>query len=1047
MLSTASRGAPRARALHSRRASVSCTTCQQRAYRFGPWAPDDVGSSSNKEGKRCHRGFRYRYMETINSKSWGEEPQATEADPALVTATELLKQSMESQPTPQKGPKHINIQKNLKPDDTPGTRPGQNIEDVERDAINHLFDSYSGHTNANFNNMWKRPLNNVRNILHPAKAPKDVTPSEVLDATTTATEVDEGQIDPITNRRKSKQAASNGESSTFTPKFEDVDHHPNLQADKTPNENYEKVQWNEPDGLPRVTREEKSKQYDDLDKYKPQKWNEPDGLPEKTTEEESKKYKDLGKYKAVQWNEPNGLQMETPEELSKNYNDLGSYGEVKWNEPDGLQKQTPEELSKSYTDLNQYGAVRWNEPDGLQKPTPEELSKDYEDLNSYDQVKWNEPDGLRKLTPEEQSKAYSDLDNYDGPRTAKDSIIQDYEAIQMDTTVKGNELPPKVEVATEEPGKEYTDLGEYKAVYWNEPDGLRKPTPEELSKNYEDLHLYGQVKWNEPDGLPDLTPEEQSKLYKDLPGYSSRGFSGQENYTARRHPEEISKEYEDLSNYGTPLIDDVDSPYHVHPEEASKKYGDLSKYAATYGSKTEHVHPEELTKNYSDLDRYDPQNFDSPAPAEPPKSGEASNSYSDLGSYTQRSQPQGISSKGTSGQSSGDNDGSDGKNGSKLDNLTPDEIRANVLRRVRKQNLSKEQHRQAAAAVYRNTWDPIMEEAHEKLARDHPRKLTGNYARDFPEEFTTSWGTTNSSSQSTLFPKNKAERIIEFEAQPREELEPSSMDESFPNESSRLEPALDRQARQNSTAPVSQEPSEEPASSDARFQQAIKDAEEKLLAQQSPSKSSPFASSSVKSDAPATYKILAYDPTTDLIRTAETSSSVNDTSCPLTPADVIPKLSNPAKFFVHFSGLQAEGYEIVSGERDVLVFRKSRSSAPKSDTPSRINPIDMMGKPPITGNFASPTGFVNYDSLEEPNPKPEPPFRSNINVRREEPVYSGPKETGVGKEKKKKGLGRRVIIGTAYVAGGAYAVGVMGEYFATRGAPPRPGVEPMKRRM
>ena len=1062
-------------------------------------------------------------MKSARKTNW-YRGEATEADPELVKATELLKESMESKPTPGK-PKHINIEKNLQADSAAWTRPGQGIEDVERDAMNHLFAGNSEHAKAQYD-IWKKPLRNIRNMLHAEKAPKEVTPAEVIDATTTAAEIDEGQIDPITNRRIAKSRAAEPESS-FTPKFEDVDHHPNLQA-KQPKENYEKVQWNEPDGLPRVTSEEKSKEYDDLHKYKPQTWNEPDGLPEQTPEESSKKYKDLGKYKAVRWNEPDGLQKATdeelsksysdldsygqvkwnepdglqkatPEELSKQYTDLDQYGQVKWNEPDGLQKQTPEELSKNYTDLDQYTAVRWNEPDGLQMKTPEELSKNYTDLDSYTQVRWNEPDGLRKLTPEEKSKAYDDLDTYDGPRTAKDSLIRDYEAIQMDTTVKGNELPPKVEVAAEEPGKEYTDLGEYKAVYWNEPDGLRKLTPEELSKNYDDLHLYGQVKWNEPDGLPQLTPEERSKFYKDLAGYAPREFSdriprrhpeevskdykdlasygavrwnepdglplltpeelskkyadlsaygpgssGLENHSVRRHPEEVTKDYEDLGNYGTPVIDDVDTPYHVHPEEASKKYGDLAAYNRTYGSKTEHIHPEELSKNYSDLDRYDPQNFDSPAPAETCTPGEASNSYSDLGSYTQRSQPQGISSKGSRG-SSGNDDGEDGKNDSKLDNLTPEEIRANVLRRVRKQNLSKEEHRKAAAAVYRNKWDPIMKEAHEKLAKEHPKKMTGNYSRDFPEEFSTSWSTKNSPSQSTLFPKNKAEKIMQYESE-AQETEPSSMDESFPSESPRLEPALNRHARRKTTSPK--------ASSvpDARFDNAVKDAEEALARQLSPGSSSAAESTSAKSDGPVTYKILAYDPTTDLIRTAETSSAVHDTSGPLTPADVIPKLSNPAKFFAHFSGLQREGYEIISGEKDVLVFRKTRSSPSTRSTPqtaSKVNPIDMMGKPPITGNFASPTGFVNYDSVADTNePKPEPPFRSGIDVRREEPVYSGPKATGVGKGQKKRGLGKRVILGTAYVAGGAYAVGVMGEYFATTGRPaPRPGVEPGSRRL
>jgi hypothetical protein len=33
-----------------------------------------------------------------------------------------------------------------------------------------------------------------------------------------------------------------------------------------------------------------------------------------------------------------------------------------------------------------------------------------------------------------------------------------------------------------------------------------------------------------------------------------------------------------------------------------------------------------------------------------------------------------------------------------------------------------------------------------------------------------------------------------------------------------------------------------------------------------------------------------------------------------------------------------------------------------------------MGKPPVTGNFASPTGFVNYDTVTEQVHKPAPPY-------------------------------------------------------------------------
>ena len=189
------------------------------------------------------------------------------------------------------------------------------------------------------------------------------------------------------------------------------------------------------------------------------------------------------------------------------------------------------------------------------------------------------------------------------------------------------------------------------------------------------------------------------------------------------------------------------------------------------------------------------------------------------------------------------------------------------------------------------------------------------------------------------------------------------------------------------------------------------------------------------------YKILAYDPTMQSISIAETTSIVPDSATALTPAEVLLRLSNPAKFFPHFEPLQAEGYEIISGSGDVLVFRKVRTAAPvgtrsessssyrdRSRKPTMRNPIDGMQSRPVaaTGNFASPTGFVNYDQPISP----DPPFKSNIDVRREEPVFSGKSSWTEGDEKKKRkqpGLAKRILVGSAMVGGCSYAIGVVAE--------------------
>ena len=208
--------------------------------------------------------------------------------------------------------------------------------------------------------------------------------------------------------------------------------------------------------------------------------------------------------------------------------------------------------------------------------------------------------------------------------------------------------------------------------------------------------------------------------------------------------------------------------------------------------------------------------------------------------------------------------------------------------------------------------------------------------------------------------------------------------------------------------------------------------------------SQPDVMSVTETQEPTLYKILAYDPTMQEINTAETTSIVSDSATALTPAEVLLRLSNPAKFFPHFRPLQAEGYEIISGSGDVLVFRKVRPAGSreyKAEAVSTVqkvtrkttNPIDGMQSSPVaaTGNFASPTGFVNHD-----RPVSEPQFKSNIDVRREEPVFSGKsnwQEESESTRRKSKGRGKRLLVGAAWVAGCSYAIGVVAEFFRTGG--------------
>ncbi|TWU77240.1 hypothetical protein ED733_002003 [Metarhizium rileyi] len=852
------------------------------------------------------------------------------------------------------------------PDELSGVRPGRNIEDVEREAIDHLFNG-GNENRSQCSGPWSSRLSGY---LHGRRTPKEVTPESVLHATTS------------TGGRKQTTAAPSNSELPSTLKASELN-------------KYKPKKFDDPNRPRKLSSEELSKKYNDLDKYTAVTWNEPDGLQDLTPEERSKEYKDLNKYASLDvWDD-----VTTPKSSEQKCDDLKKYKPVEWNEPDGLRHQTPEELSRNYDDLEKYGPITWNEPDGLREQSPEELSKKYDDLGQYGPVTWNEPDGLRELTPEE-----------DEGFVASDAVLKAHEERQQDPTPKGDPIPAKVEGLAEDLAEQYKDLDKYGPVRWNEPDGLRQPSPEELSKDYEDLHKYSQY--------PNAGPA-----------------------TPRVHPEEASKQYSDVRKYDS-FPNAGPATERVHPELASKQYRDLSKYpSAGYEEpdKTEHVHPEELTKTYTDLDKYKPQSFDSPSTPYPMHPEEASKAYTDLKAYnsiehnehSRRSveKPDSVADSLRAYDISGD---------AYSESRTADEIRGDVLRRAYRNSKhtmlqrAKIQREETPGSNGNGKKDNALGQI---VSEASDSSLTGNYAKDFPEEFATSWNTSNSWSKTTLFPENLATNdqtgttgeagILGSE---REEAEVLSLDESFPTEASKLEPALDRNAGKRA-GPVAMSPlermkvEEDPYSKIPQGLEVNWDEEcdgrvtwptfvrhRKGKARED---NSATAESAAEKKA-IMYKLLAFDPSTQTMSIAETSSGVIDTAIPSTPAEVLLRVSNPSKFFPYFSTLQAEGYEIVSGRGDVLVFRKVRSGPTFiQSSGSTVNPIDMMGRS-AASNFASPTGFVNYES----------------------PQYH-PATHGQGPEikvvKKKRSLGRKVVIGTAWVAGTAYAVSVAAEVLSTGG--------------
>ncbi|KAK1749512.1 hypothetical protein QBC47DRAFT_395758 [Echria macrotheca] len=305
----------------------------------------------------------------------------------------------------------------------------------------------------------------------------------------------------------------------------------------------------------------------------------------------------------------------------------------------------------------------------------------------------------------------------------------------------------------------------------------------------------------------------------------------------------------------------------------------------------------------------------------------------------------------------------------------------------------------------------VRKNSDERVAQEkNSGGLTGNYVRDFPEEFSRSWKIAEAGSDSTLLP-------TDFKVSEEQTSISGGKESAMSKPAGALQSALDRQLEKAASVPS-------------------KDAD----GEGSPS---PAAQ-----PVPTLYKVLVYDPTMQCIDIGETTSTVADSAQPMTPADVLLRISNPSKFLPHFGPLQAQGFEIVSGMGDILIFRKVRDAVPvtqpneqavtsppvdpavvPNQTRPAINPIDMTGEPRgyniAASRFASPTGFVNYDDF--------PPLRYEpVMARNGEPMVSEAKaKTQSGK--KKGSLPKRLAVGAACVAGVSYSIGVVGDYFRTGG--------------
>lgn len=967
MLTTASQFTPRARSLHIRHTATArilgagCTQGirlqeQTRGFRWGLWS--NLDDEISREIRHQQRMLKHQYSKQLNRRlSWDKHPFSEDSRHALKRIVKSYWLSSypggrvcdETPPT-----------RHTYADTESGVRPGHNIEDVERGAMDHLMygeeqEPMSSHQNRNRNRKRRR----VR--------PSKYTMESIYDQ---PAEMEEYIIDPITNRKVAKQ---------HPPSSSIID------GEDIPVKTFKdyRSQFASPDSVS-----------EHADSVKPQaqphrqsdEYSAGNGTPEsKKTESEVFEYEADG----------SGFMRSTETESSSatvdpRYDDLLRYRPLQ-------DAAVDENLASSVAGLS-------GKPEDLprHKIAIDEAHGKFDDLQPPQEN--TDEFGYKSVVADEIASRVEGIERHDIDQMSSTTVEPDITS----------EAEP-IDAELEQPIPDHHD---------GKPLGFREEfvKPEVLRRYRSSIDPL------EPGDFPESTVEDLRAKY---------GSAELKQFTTVR-----SVEQGETSDPAADEVMDVQVGYEqrIAPEEELD--------VLLSGSET----MEKLVSVKQGHGRI-PNNFQFEAPE---GIEDEAVSTSEAPSPLQPSLERLTSVKQGQGKQSN--------------------------YREMLESLMSQHERISDAQDYEAIVSVQKAKAKNREAEVPQRKLTGNYMRDFPEEFEKSWTQTLSAMPV------EAETSFETETQVEGESMEGGLEGGFGRPSaSKIQPALDRleipqaaidQDSHNAKELENAELVQNEQMSDGVQQDGIifdvkdemataTEAETSTIigeeATQNASEELRGAfeeSSSISENEPVLYKILAYDPTMQKVNMAETTSLVPDFTSALSPADALLRLSHPTKFFPHFASLEAEGFEIASGSGDVLVFRKVRQSKPEQvkETPSEtataasiepsssespINPIDMTGRPrvasPASANFASPTGYVKYENLPETEasklPPPPPPDRVayNINLRREEPVYSGPKQKIHGEKKQRKSLGHRLLIGGVWVAGISYGLGVVSEYFTTGG--------------
>ncbi|KAK4640927.1 hypothetical protein QC761_608030 [Podospora bellae-mahoneyi] len=586
--------------------------------------------------------------------------------------------------------------------------------------------------------------------------------------------------------------------------------------------------------------------------------------------------------------------------------------------------------------------------------------------------------------------------------------------------------------------EEYKDLGRYVPIKHQEPDG--KPTGQEESIEYEDLDKYGPVRSHEPDGKYKIDPDSEP-VPEDLGKYED-GVSSHEPDGKYKPMQQASVSSEKLGKYDAAVrAHEPDGRYAPVLAEPNLDPAEIAEYSKPFlshepdGKYAEaYVRP---SQDEAELAQYEAFRSHEPDGKYAPEQYQAGYDPVELKTYIpfRSHEP-------------------DGKYAASHVAPTQDSAELKSYRAFR----SHEPDGKYAVSEAESDSEPVELDSYKAVRSCEP---DGKYAANINASITEP---TDLDEYQGGFRSNEPDGKYAPSAEDLKEGPDLGNHEAFTLEDSETS----RTAQRQKAIPAAKNEAE----ITTEFRKVVQElmanptAESALASQRSssyqssdgketpkPKKSKRLTGQTETTPAnlsePVLYKILAYDPVMQAIDVAETTSVVPDSATPLSPAEVLLRISNPARFFPHFAPLQAQGFEIVSGSGDVLIFRKVREpvvakeeqvastkTVPASSPTSPVNPIDMTGGGLVpeynvaAGRFASPTGFVNYDLPSEKTigryvPQGETFFSPGQRAEEMHERHSAWEEKQ--KKKKKGSLLKRLAVSAAGVASVSFGVAVLAE--------------------